>query len=476
MALGDLRRLVFVTGVAGVFGIGRLVTGQAIGCGCTSVPQREGVIAQRGGHPGICCVAVLTAQAEGAAVDFRFLMALHALGGGAAEGLVFVAGSALDVGMPSVQGEDVGMVEAAHTVYAVVAGGAILSKLLDVRLHEGAIQALVAGNAGAGVESIQTLPVTGVTGQGAAIGVFTVTDERKARVLNVREGFAVQPCRNPSLRGVAGLAIGTEDAAVRIRFGVTGIAVRGKPPEDCRAPRVGFLRDPRCGIGVAIGAGGLGMLSFQGEGRLGVVEMCQAVDAIVARQAGFSEILCVPLDEGGIGLLVAGPAQSGLGGEIAFPVAGGALHGARLVIHLVHGQAEGGEFVVVCLTRRGGHVVVSAAVFVVAGAACLRVGETAVGTALGLDLGAYVFVAGEARICQGAVQGAVAGIALRLEIRVALETAQGDAGFALGAQRAGAENTVALQIKPHADEGENRNAEHKGSPREGRILVSHNVE
>ena len=50
------------------------------------------------------------------------------------------------------------------------------------------------------------------------------------------------------------------------------------------------------------------------------------------------------------------------------------------------------------------------------------------------------------------------------------------AGFALGAQRTGAENAVALQIKPRADEGENRNAEHKGSPRERKVLASHNVE
>ena len=86
-----------------------------------AVVQREGVLAQLGGQPRFCCVAVGTVGAKNAKVNFWLGVAGDAFTGCAQEHLVLVADGTFSGGMLAFQWENGGVVKIAHAVQPIVA-------------------------------------------------------------------------------------------------------------------------------------------------------------------------------------------------------------------------------------------------------------------------------------------------------------------------------------------------------------------
>lgn len=163
MAGFDFLRLVLVAAVAGIFHIIGWVAGLAVGGWVillNAVADRESMLAQAGGRPGLGSVAVLALQAESTGVDLRFSVTLGTFSGRApktrASCFVCVAALALYLGVLAVQHKDLFMRKAAQTIYSVMAVQTGRAKLGLVIEHERRVSLCVTVDAALHASSLAT--------------------------------------------------------------------------------------------------------------------------------------------------------------------------------------------------------------------------------------------------------------------------------------------------------------------------------
>lgn len=99
---------------------------------------------KKSGLPGICSVAVLALYPHDIGMNFWLFVAGHTFRGGAVEFFPGVAGLTIQRGMFSIQGEDVLVFKASHSIPAIMALHAGIAKLADVFLHKSRISGIMA--------------------------------------------------------------------------------------------------------------------------------------------------------------------------------------------------------------------------------------------------------------------------------------------------------------------------------------------
>jgi len=315
-----------VAGITGVLNVSSGVAGLAGDNACVAVIEREGVGGQTGGCPRSRAVAVFALQAEQPGVDSRFGMTRGTFGRSSGKHLVLVARNTFDFGVAAIEGEELGVVEAAHPVHAIVAGQAIRAELLFMRGHEYDIGLGVAGGTTIEVNRLKVCLMTRGAVKYSPGKVRLVVDEAKAGLRVVIEGTAIQIGGCPAFRGVAGFAGGRKQPGVDGGFGVAGGTFRWHVFKWI--------------IRMASHAIRRGVLAFEWEVRLAVVKIGHAVHPVVTGKAVGAKILLVLGHERriisgmvvGTGLLV--------DTEIIRSVAAGTFQRRGVVIHLMPDQVE----------------------------------------------------------------------------------------------------------------------------------------
>jgi hypothetical protein len=190
------------------------------------VVQREGVLAETGGLPTICHVAILAAQSEQTGVNGGFGMAAGAFCRRSLEMLPGVARGACQRSMLTRQREDNGVVEISKTTAAVMTAGARLPELFNVLCHKGRFGGLVTGDTIAISKRKVACAMAVCAGKGLSIKVGLVVLQRETGGSMIKER-RIDISRDEALNTVAGGAIIREQPDVIVRRGVAGDAVGG---------------------------------------------------------------------------------------------------------------------------------------------------------------------------------------------------------------------------------------------------------
>ena len=311
-------RLMIVAAVAGVLLVIAGVTYLAGNFTPASMIEREGMQAQQRRGPGRGRVTVLALHSKKASMNIRFSMALHTCGWRFSEFKILMAGGALCFGMFPIQEEEIGMVEIAHPVSAIMALEAVGTEFRLVIQHKSCalLSLRVAINTHLQVEICQVFAVTAGAGQGLVLVIFLVSRQAESGGLGMLELLAIQLRRQPGGGRVAFVAPGIEETEMLFWLFMAFHAFRRRSDKRISLGHVGArqvpglwhegLQEDKAAGGlivrsnlylVALHARDLNMPPIQGKVGELVIESHHAVLSIVAEQTGFTMALDMLLHE-----------------------------------------------------------------------------------------------------------------------------------------------------------------------------------
>lgn len=137
-------------------------------------------------------------------MNLGFRMALAAFCGCVPKNLVscivFVAVSAINLGMASFQQENGVVIEVTHAIQAIVAVQAIFAKSGLVFIHEIGVMGSVTGGASLWVKGMNVILVTALAAQSSSIVILGVARQAEARLDIVVKGFSIENGGAPIFR------------------------------------------------------------------------------------------------------------------------------------------------------------------------------------------------------------------------------------------------------------------------------------
>ena len=209
----DFAGLMLVAAIASVLRVGSCVTGGALDQTLLAMIQREGVVGEGRGLPGLGAVAAFALQAKQPEVDLRLRMAGGTIGGGALVNPVDVAGRTFCRGVRAIEHEKLIVIEIGHAPGAIVAAQTIGAKLNGMLCHENGFGMGVASTAKFVGEAQLMVCLRGVAGlanhQGAIV-VLAVVFQAEPGLGKMLERLACPGGGVPVCSGVAGGTFGAE--------------------------------------------------------------------------------------------------------------------------------------------------------------------------------------------------------------------------------------------------------------------------
>ena len=148
-------------------------------------------------------MAILANQPKDASMDLGLCVTFETFGRRAGEDLVGMAVAASQVGMPTIQDEEAGMIEVLHPVCAIMAVQASWAEVGGMFKHEGRVVLLVTLSTGSQVKSLQASRVAGDAGDGRSTVIELVLSEVETGIQGMIESHAIQDGGDPALRAVA---------------------------------------------------------------------------------------------------------------------------------------------------------------------------------------------------------------------------------------------------------------------------------
>ena len=243
MALGDIRQLVIVAAKARVLLVGFGMTDDAGHLLLAAMVQLKDVRLMQRRLPGRGGMAILAGTAYEPGMDGRIFVIGHAGHGRASEMLLGMAVLTLRLGVLTLQGVGLRMVELCNLVDTVVAGQAILVVSVYMRLHEISLMYCMALLAGGQIGMLHIDWVAALAGERLIVvgaGMMRQSEPDRGQG-GVSERFAAQGGRRPSRCRVARITFLGKHPLVHGRLGM--------------APGTATRRSFQIVGGVALGAG-----------------------------------------------------------------------------------------------------------------------------------------------------------------------------------------------------------------------------
>lgn len=288
-------------------------------------------------------MAVLAFQTEETGVEGRLGVALHTLGDRSFISAIDVAIQAGDRNMRTFQRKDQLVVKALHGIPPIMAFQAGRTNLGGVLLDKRCILLAVAGRARADLCSRKTTRVADNAGHGLALIIQGMKRQAEIGARFVIERRPLQVSGLPACRVVTLVAIRVKHTGVA---GGQRVAIHTRDRDP--AERAGRWNIPAsgcagwAGIGMAVDAAQGAVLPLQWESGGGVIELRQAILAIVAGETGKAKILVVTEHKSGILRHVTGIAARHIGseGRTLRNMAGSTSHRGQVIVEQMVGQTE----------------------------------------------------------------------------------------------------------------------------------------